>query len=742
MENTTVNHIRKTYPVKGMSCASCASSVESMLRAQKGVTEANVNFASNSVLIDYNPDLVSMEALQKSISDIGFELVAAAPSSENLRKEKAERYKTLKLKVAGAALLSLPVFIISMFHIHVPFQNWILLALSLPVVLWSGKHFYVNAWKKIRHGQTNMDTLIALGTGVAFVYSLFNTLFPDFLVQFGIEPHVYYESAVVIITLVLFGNLMEERAKEKTSTAIEKLIGLQPKQATLLKNGQQVVVPVEEVQVDDTLLIRPGEKIPVDGLVIEGSSYVDESMVTGEPEPAAKKQNDRAIGGTINKNGSFVMKAEKIGADTMLSRIIMMVEDAQGSKAPVQKLADKISSIFVPVVVGIALISFGAWYFLGPEPAFTNALVILVTVLIIACPCALGLATPTAITVGIGKGALHGILIRNAESLEKAREINVLMVDKTGTITKGKPELTGFRHSGKIEGHLFKSLLVSIESHSEHPLAEAIVNSLKEDPETKMLDMSGFENYPGQGVGAIYNNQLYRIGSVRLLKDEALLPDQEIMNVVESWEQDGQTVVVVLREQELIGAAAVRDTVKKNAAQAIKNLHNMNIEVVMLTGDNRYNAEKVAAEAGIDRVIAEALPEDKAAWVKKYQDQGKIVGMAGDGINDAPALALADVGIAMGTGTDVAMESAAITLVKGDISKIAEAIRLSRETVKTIRQNLFWAFIYNVISLPVAAGILYPVNGFLLNPMIAGGAMAFSSVSVVMNSLRLKMKKI
>lgn len=741
METILKKNIRKTYQVKGMSCASCASSVESMLRAQPGVNLANVNFAGSTVLIDYDPDNVSMEELQKSISEIGFELAGSTSSLESIKKEKAVSYNQLKTRTIVAAFLSLPVFVISMFHIHVPYQNWLMLALSLPVIAWSGRRYYINAWKKIRHGQTSMDTLIALGTGIAFLYSLFNTLFPHFLLEFGIEPHIYYESAVVIITLALFGSLMEERAKEKTSTAIEKLISLQPKTAALLRNGVQETIPVEDVQVDDKLVIKPGANIPVDGIVVEGSSYVDESAVTGEPEPAAKQANDHVVGGTINKNGSFVMKAEKVGADTMLSRIIRMVEDAQGSKAPVQKLADKISSVFVPAVVAIALLSFSVWFFAGPEPAFTNAMIIMVTVLIIACPCALGLATPTAIMVGIGKGALHGILIRNAESLEKAREIDVLMVDKTGTITKGKPELTNYKSLG-VDDAFFKSLLYSIELFSEHPVAEAIVSSFKVDPDAEQLDLSGFENYPGKGVGAFLDKSLYKAGSVRLMKDEAVSADPELMEAIETWESEGKSIVTVIRDNTLIGAAAVRDTVKPNAIDAIRRLHEMNIKVVMLTGDNKRNAERIAAETGIDRVIAEALPEDKAEWVRKYQEEGKVVAMAGDGINDAPALALADVGIAMGTGTDVAIESAAITLVKGDISKIAEAVKLSRETVKTIRQNLFWAFVYNVISIPIAAGALYPVNGFLLNPMIAGAAMSFSSVSVVLNSLRLKMKRL
>lgn len=741
METDLAKNIKKTYPVKGMTCASCASSVESMLNSQEGVQQASVNFATNSVLVEFDPEQTNEKNFRQAIDSIGFELVTQQVSEEKLKQEKQADFKRVQKKLWVGVVFSLPVFIISMFHLNLPFQNWILLALSTPVIFYSGRQFYVNAWKKIRHGNTNMDTLIALGTGVAFLFSLFNTLFPNYLIQFGIQPHVYYESAVVIITLILFGNLMEEQAKSRTSSAIEKLIGLQAKQARVLKEGVEVTIPIDEVQLDDLLIIKPGEKIPVDGQLIEGSSYLDESMVTGEPEAVKKQTGDYVVGGTINKSGSFTMKAQKVGTDTMLARIIQMVQDAQGSKAPVQKLADKISSIFVPVVVIIALVSFAIWYNWGPEPSFTNALVILVTVLIIACPCALGLATPTAITVGIGKGATRGILIKDAQALEKAREINVLLVDKTGTITQGRPRVTDFITAPDQDQPQLEAIVLALEKKSEHPLAEAMVEYLVQT-ETNAMKVEEFNSLTGRGITGMVNNNNYFIGSPRISQEKAVHMEENLKSRMEQLEKDGKTVIIVTENDKMVAVVAIKDTVKENAREAIASLHHNGVKVVMVTGDNRQTAEKIAAEVGIDQVIAEVLPEDKAKVVKDFQQKGQKVAMAGDGINDAPALAQADVGIAMGTGTDVAIESATITLLKGDLSKIAQAIQLSRQTVKTIRENLFWAFFYNVISIPIAAGVLYPVNGFLLNPMIAGGAMAFSSVSVVTNSLRLKLKKL
>lgn len=741
MEATATHIIQKQYHVQGMSCAACASSVESMLKTQKGVSEANVNFANHTVAVSYDASIVSPAQLKKTLDEIGYELVTETVDAEQLRAEKKETLNGLKKKLLIAAIFSLPVFVLSMFMIEIPFKNWVLLVFSIPVIFYSGRAFYINAWKKLKHATTNMDTLIALGTGTAFLFSLFNTLFPEYLLQFGLQPHVYYESAVVIITLILFGNFMEEKAKDRTSSAIEKLIGLQPREANMIKNGNIFTVDVNEVTVGDILLIKPGAKIPLDGIVVAGNSYVDESMVTGEPEHALKKEEDKLVGGTINQRGSIEMRVEKVGEDTMLARIIKMVRDAQGSKAPAQKLADKISSIFVPIVIAIAVLSFIIWMIAGP--GFSTAFVVLVTVLIIACPCALGLATPTAITVGIGKGANHGILIKDAEALEKVKDIDVLLVDKTGTITEGKPAVADFIVSKNCEEEELLKVIYLLEQKSEHPLAKSILDHLQNRGiNTGQLQLQNFQSITGEGVEGQINEKHYFIGSIARLKNKLVKVDKSIEIALETLEQSSKTIVMVTKEDTVVAAMTIDDQLKSNARDAIATLHKEKIKVVMVTGDNNGVARRMADQAGIDEVYAEVLPEEKLKLVSKFQEANKKVAMAGDGINDAPALARADVGIAMGSGTDIAIESAALTLVKGDISKIAQAIQLSRQTSRTIKENLFWAFIYNIITIPVAAGILYPFTGFLLNPMIAGGAMAFSSVSVVLNSLRLKQKKI
>lgn len=741
METLAPQITKKQYPVKGMSCAACASSVESMLNSQKGVDSVNVNFANHSVSVAYDATLVSPAMLKKTLDAIGYELVTDGINPEQIKAEKKATLQKLKRKLAIAAIFSLPVFILSMFMIPIPYKNWILLLLSIPVIFYSGRGFYVSAWKKIKHGTTNMDTLIALGTGAAFLFSFFNTLFPDYLLQFGLQPHVYYESAVVIITLILFGNYMEEKAKDRTSTAIEKLIGLQPREANLVKNGKVITIDIDEVTVGDILLIKPGAKIPLDGVVFNGSSYVDESMVTGEPEHALKTEGERVVGGTLNQTGSIEMRVDKVGEDTMLARIIKLVQDAQGSKAPAQKLADKISSIFVPIVIAIAVISFAIWMIWGP--GFSTAFVVLVTVLIIACPCALGLATPTAITVGIGKGANNGILIKDAEALEKIKDIDVLLVDKTGTITEGKPTVNEFIVSENHKKTELLGIIYLLEQKSEHPLAKAILNYLEQQPfDTENIQLQDFRSITGEGVEGKTTNDHYFIGSIARLKNKQVTIDESIADKLKKLQQSSKTLVIVTKNDEIVAALNIEDQLKANAKEAIAALHKEKIKVIMVTGDNEGVAKNIAKLAGIDEVHAEVLPEEKSDLVMKYQAEGKKVAMAGDGINDAPALAKADVGIAMGSGTDIAIESAALTLVKGDIGKIAQAITLSRQTSLTIKENLFWAFIYNVITIPVAAGILYPFTGFLLNPMIAGGAMAFSSVSVVLNSLRLKQKKI
>ena len=733
---------KETYPVEGMTCAGCAASIERQLRKEEGVEEANINFANHTLSLRYKEGVTSFEKLQKSVDDIGFKLLPAEKAAES-KKIRQQEYKKLQKKFWIALLFSLPVFIISMILMgQVPYANYVMLALSLPVIFYSGNQFYINAWKKLRHGSSNMDTLIALGTGIAFLYSLFVTFFPQVVTAGGLEAHVYYESAVVIITLILLGNLLEERAKAQTSTAIEKLLQLQAKTATVIRDGIEVTVLTEEVQVNDLVLIKPGEKIPVDGLLEKGRSFVDESMISGEPLAVEKKAGDKVIAGTLNQSGSFVFRATETGSHTLLSRIIQMVQDAQGSKAPAQKLADRISAVFVPLVVGIALLSFAIWYFAGPSPQFTTAMVVLVSVLVIACPCALGLATPTAITVGIGKGARQGILIKDAEALEKAAHIEVLFVDKTGTLTEGKPRLSDFWFAEGADQEAIKRAVLTIEKQSEHPLAKAVVAYLEKEEVQEAASAEGFNTRSGFGVDGMVEERKYLLGNRRLMEENNIPFPHSMDQKSRQLAGEQKTLIFVATEEKVVALMALQDQVKPMARQAIADLHKLGVEVIMLTGDNGDTAAFVAKETGIDHFYAEVLPQDKGEHVKNYQQRGKTVAMAGDGINDAPALALADVGIAMSTGTDIAMESAPITLLQGNIGAIAHAIKLSAETSKTIKQNLFWAFVYNIIAIPVAAGVLYPIWGFLLNPMIAGAAMAFSSLSVVLNSLRLKMKKI
>lgn len=730
------------YPVEGMTCAGCAASIERHLRKEEGVEEANINFANHTLSLKYKEGVTSFQKIQKSVDDIGYKVRPAEQAAES-KKIREQEYKKLQKKFWVALLFSIPVFVISMTLMgHVPYANFIMLVLSLPVVLYSGNQFYINAWKKLRHGTSNMDTLIALGTGIAFLYSLFVTFFPDLITAGGLEAHVYYESAVVIITLILLGNLLEERAKAKTSGAIEKLLQLQAKTATVIREGIEVTVLTEEVAEGDLVLVKPGEKIPVDGTLEKGSSFVDESMMSGEPLQVEKGAGDKVIGGTLNQSGSFVFQATQTGAQTVLSRIIKMVQDAQGSKAPSQKLADKISSIFVPVVVSIALLSFALWFFLGPSPQFTTAMIVLVSVLIIACPCALGLATPTAITVGIGKGAQQGILIKDAEALEKAAHVNVLFVDKTGTLTEGKPRVTDFIIAQTQEELVVKQAVLAIEKQSEHPLAKAVVKQLEEEGVHISAEGENFQNRSGFGVVGRVEGISWLLGNRKLMEEGKAVLTPELEERATQLAAEQKTVLFAAQQGTVVGLIALQDTIKKEARTAIKELHQLGVHVIMLTGDNKATASYVAKETGIDEFYAEVLPEEKGAHVKQQKEMGKTVAMAGDGINDAPALALADVGIAMSTGTDIAIESAPVTLLHGNISAIAQAIKLSTETSKTIKQNLFWAFVYNIIAIPIAAGALYPIWGYLLDPMIAGAAMAFSSLSVVLNSLRLKMKTI
>ena len=732
-------NIKNTYPVLGMSCASCAARVDKTLNGLPGVYQATVNYATAIAQVEYNPKVCSDAILQSAVQDAGYDLLVdtgedVADKAEEIR---LTRYRKIKRRTVAALLLSLPIMVISMFFEDISSLKYVLWILATPVVFGLGREFYINAWRQLKHGTSNMDTLVAVSTGIAYTFSVFNLLFPDFWFSRGIEPHIYFEAASVIIAFILLGRLLEERAKQNTSTAIKKLIGLQPKTVTIIVDSDERTVPITAVQKGDTILVKPGERIAVDGMVVTGESYVDESMLNGEPVPLHKQSGEKVFAGTINQKGTFRFIADKIGSDTMLAQIIRMVQDAQGSKAPVQKLVDRIARFFVPAIISISIIAFVAWIFLAPTNGFTNGLLAMVTVLIIACPCALGLATPTAIMVGIGKGAEKGILIKDAQSLEIAQKIDTIILDKTGTITAGHPIVVeslwenGFEHSRKI--------LYSLEKLSEHPLSDAVVNTLQNEKE---ISIDKFENVPGKGVKGIVSNQTYYAGNLSLLNDNHITIASHLQELANKWTQEAKTLVWFADSTQAIAAIALTDEIKQTSAQAISQLQEMGIEVYMLTGDNAISAQAISRKVGINHYKAGVLPNEKAQFIKELQANGKKVGMVGDGINDSAALAQANLSIAMGQGSDIAVDTAMATILSSDLLKIPETIRLSQLTIKTIYQNLFWAFIYNLIGIPIAAGIFYSVNGFLLNPMWASAAMAFSSVSVVLNSLRLKRKRI
>ncbi len=736
-------HTKETFQVLGMSCAVCALNVETTLGAQEGVYEAKVNFAGSTVLVDYNPRVITPVELQKAVESAGYELVVEnTEDTDQADRLQREEFLALKRKTIGAIVLAVPVFVIGMFFMHMPYGNWIMLAFTIPVMAFFGRDFFVHAYMQLKHGRANMDTLVAVSTGVAFLFSLFNTIWPEYWTSRGLEAHVYYEAAAVIIALILLGRLLEAKAKFSTSTAIKKLMGLQPKTVTkILADGSEEEVPIREVEVGDVLVVKPGEKIPVDGEVTEGSSFVDESMITGESIPVEKVKGQPVYAGTINEKGSFRFRADKVGGETVLANIIRMVQEAQGSKAPVQKLVDRIAGIFVPVVMGIAVITFIVWMLIGGDLAFTHALLTSITVLVIACPCALGLATPTAIMVGIGKGAEHNILIKDAESLELMYRVNAIVLDKTGTITEGKPVVTDIHWTPGAEDERYQSILLEIERRSEHPLADAVVQKFKEKVVNEIL-VSDFENQTGKGVTAKVGDKVYLVGNRALLEVNHVVLDDDNEKLAVRWEGDGKTVVFFAGEGRVLALVAIADKIKESSRQAVATLHEKGIDVYMLTGDNALTARAVADQVGIRHFKAEVMPGEKANFVEALQHEGKVVAMVGDGINDSQALAQADVSIAMGKGSDIAMDVAKVTLITSDLNVIPRAIALSHQTVRAIRQNLFWAFIYNIIGIPLAAGVLYGINGFLLNPMIAAAAMAFSSVSVVTNSLRIKWKKL
>ena len=737
-------NISKTYPVTGMHCASCAARTEAFVKTLSGVKVASVNYADSSLRVEFSPEEISPAEMKQAIRSIGYDIITDEANSFELAEEAhKEQLKEARLNTIGAAALSIPLLAIAMVFMHIPYANYIMMAFATPVVFWFGRQFPAGAIKQLRHGAANMDTLVALSTGIAYLYSAVVTLFPVFFQREGISSHVYFEASAVIITFILLGRMLEEKAKSNTSASLKKLIGLQSKSVVIIReNGEQEEVPAGEVVKGNIILVKPGNKIPVDGEVVSGTTFIDESMLSGEPVPVEKSAGAKVFAGTINQKGSIQFIAEKVGSDTLLSQIIKMVREAQGSKAPVQHLADKIAGIFVPVVIGIALVSGIAWLLLSKENTLVHSLLAIVTVLIIACPCALGLATPTAIMVGIGKGADNGILIKDAESLETAHKVNAVVLDKTGTITIGEPAVQGIVWRKELFAGKYSRVLHSIEKNSDHPLAAPVVRYLEDSGIESISEHINIESIAGKGIRAVADEGSYFVGSRLLMNENGIEIDSDLLTASERMQKEAMSVSFFSDDEKVLSVIAISDKIKESSKEAIKHLHDLGIDVYMLTGDNEQSARAIAKEAGIDNYRSGMLPQDKHDFIKELQSKGKTVAMAGDGINDSQALAQADISIAMGRGSDIAIDVAKMTIVSSDLSKIPQALKLSRLTIKTIRQNLFWAFIYNIIGIPIAAGLLYPFTGFLLNPMIAGAAMALSSVSVVSNSLRLKLKKL
>ncbi len=732
-----------TLDIQGMHCASCSTVIENVLNKTKGVEKANVNYATEKATIEYDCDIVDVNKLIKTVEGIGYK--AALHEASNVQeKAKNEETKKLTQKLVFALILAIPVLLISMpqllmlFGINAemlmsfPGRKLLLFALTTPIQFYAGWQFYKGALAAAKNKTSNMDTLVAIGTSAAYFYSVATTFF--------ISGDSYYEVAALLVTFILIGKLLEAKAKGKTSQAIKKMMGMQAKTARVRRDGKEMDVLVTEVIVGDIVIVRPGEKIPVDGEIVKGATSIDESMISGESIPVEKNVGDKVIGATINKNGAIEFRTTQVGEGTVLAQIVKLIEDAQGSKAPIQRFADRISAYFVPAVIGLALTTFVVWYFIVGQ-TFVFSLLLGVSVIVIACPCALGLATPTAIMVGTGKGAERGILIKSGEALETAQKLDVIIFDKTGTLTHGKPILTDIVvMDKKISENEVLSIAASLEKLSEHPLAEAIVRGA-EDKKVKITEVKKFAAIPGHGVGGEIEGNEYFLGNRKLMSDEKIATSG-VEDTMVKMENEGKTAMIIATKKEVIGLVAVADTLKDNSAQAIKTLKEMGITTVMITGDNRRTADAIAKQVGIDKVLAEVLPEDKANEVKRFQKEGKIVGMVGDGINDAVALTQADVGLALGSGTDVAMESGDVVLIKNDLRDVVTAIKLSKATMNKIKQNLFWAFGYNVAGIPIAAGILYPFTGWLLKPELAGLAMALSSVSVVTNSLLLRRKKL
>ena len=736
-----IKSVKQSFPVMNMTCAACASSSTNVLSFVPGVVDVAVNFANGKAMIEYIPELSKPADMKAALKEVGFDLLIEEKESsrENLEQLQKERYKKLKRDTISAVALATPLMLIGMVFMNMPYADYIMWALATPILFIFGQRFFVGAWKQAKRFSANMDTLVALSTGIAYVFSVFNLFFEEFWTSRGLEAHVYFEASGVIIAFILLGKMLEERAKGNTSSAIKKLMGLQPDTVIVFKDDVPTEVSISEVEVDDIVLVKPGDRIAVDGVVTIGSSFIDESMISGEPIAIEKTMGAEVFAGTINQKGSFRFRASKVGKDTLLAHIIKTVEQAQGSKAPVQNLVDKIAGIFVPVVMGIALLSFTLWIILGGENSLVHGLLALVTVLVIACPCALGLATPTAIMVGIGKGAEEGILIKDAVSLELSRKIDIVVLDKTGTLTEGRPVVSSITWSDSITNEQ-KNVLYSIEAQSEHPLADAITTKMKES--SQLLNGVEVQQVSGKGIDGNYNGEHYFVGNPQYIRSNNISISAEMEQSINRELNAAFTVTVFANSDTALGVISITDKLKPTTKEAINQLKKMHIGTAIFTGDNEMVAKALAEELGITNYRGNVLPDEKARLVKELQQQGKVVAMVGDGINDSGALAQADVSIAMGTGSDIAMEVAKMTIISSDLLKIPKAIRLSDSTVKTIRQNLFWAFIYNVIGIPIAAGVLYPINGFLLSPMIAGAAMALSSVSVVTNSLRLKSKKL
>ncbi len=733
-----------TVPIRGMSCASCVDKIETQLRGLPGVTRAQVNFAAEKATVNFIPSIHSAADLGKAIREIGYEPleIADTPAAADYEKEARDReIRALRIKTLVGAALSIPLLLGMLSDWFPAMPKWLTnhfvqFLLATPVHLWVGWQFHAGFWKALKHKTADMNTLVSLGTNAGYIYSTVVTFAPGFFVGEGIHAGVYFETVAILHTLIILGRFFEARAKGRTSEAIKKLMGLQAKTARVIRDGRELDIPVQDVQLGDIVVVRPGEKISVDGVLEQGSSAVDESMLTGESLPVEKLSGSEVYGGTLNKTGSFHFKATKVGKDTALAQIIKLVEAAQGSKPPIQRTADKIAGVFVPIVISIAALSFGVWYFFGPQPALIFALANFMAVLLIACPCAIGLAAPTAVMVGIGKGAEHGILFRGAEALEVASKLTTVVLDKTGTLTKGEPSVTDVVTARDFHQRDILRYAASAEKGSEHPLGEAIVKRANEEGiEIEAADF--FNAIPGHGIEANIAGKDLLLGNLKWMRDRRISLDG-LDKESERLADEGKTPMFVAIDGRAAGIIAVADTLKPNSQEAVKALHGLGLEVAMITGDNKRTAHAIAKQIGIDRVMAEVLPQDKAQEVKRLQAEKKVVAMVGDGINDAPALAQADVGIAIGTGTDVAMEASDITLISGDLRGIVTAIALSKRTMRTMKQNFFWALIYNTILIPVAAGVLYPVAGILMNPIFAGAAMAFSSVSVVSNSLRLR----